>query len=55
MKNILKKMALLAVPVVVWFAFFAAFERVTGINVAARYAAEIVRSMEKRRGASSGS
>ena len=36
-------------------AFFAAFERVTGINVAARYAAEIVRSMEKRRGASSGS
>lgn len=26
MKNILKKMALLAVPVVVWFAFFAAFE-----------------------------
>lgn len=30
-------------------AFFSAFERVTGINVAARYAAEIVHSMEKRR------
>lgn len=26
MKNILKKMALLAIPVVLWFAFFAAFE-----------------------------
>ena len=26
MKNILKKLALLCIPVVVWFAFFAAFE-----------------------------
>ena len=26
MKNILKKMALLAIPVVLWFVFFAAFE-----------------------------
>ena len=26
MKNILKKMALLAIPVVLWFAFFVAFE-----------------------------
>lgn len=26
MKNILKKLALLCIPVVVWFVFFAAFE-----------------------------